>query len=135
MANGRGTFSLDTPSILITDDDRRLRETIRDVLVPKGYRILMAGDGVEAFEIVQHEQIDLVLLDMHMPRMTGLQALRLVKKFKSLLPCILMSAEMNDTLRAEAEEAEVFTILRKPVGRLNLTEVVQQALYRTYGWG
>ena len=126
---------LDTPSILITDDDRRLRETLRDVLLPEGYRMLLAGDGVEAYEIVQQDDVDLVLLDMHMPRMTGLQTLRLLKEFKSPLPCILMSAEMDEVIRAEAEEAEAFTILRKPVSRFDLRDVVQQALYRTYGWG
>jgi CheY-like chemotaxis protein len=126
---------LDTPSILITDDDRRLRETMRDVLAPAGYRTLLAGDGVEAYEIVQQNDVDVVLLDMHMPRMTGLQTLRLLKEFKSPLPCILMSAEMDEVIRAEAEEAKAFTILRKPVSRFDLTDVVQQALYRTYGWG
>ncbi len=126
---------LDHPSILITDDDQRLRETIRDVLVPEGYRTLLASDGVEALKIVQQEQIDLVLLDMHMPRMSGLQTLQLLKQRQAPLPCILMSAQMDEVIRAEAERAEAFRVLRKPVSRFDLQDVVQQALYRTYGWG
>ncbi|HUS38841.1 MAG: response regulator [Pirellulales bacterium] len=125
----------DTPSILITDDDRHLRETLRDVLTPEGYRTLLASDGVEAYEIVQKDHVDLVLLDMHMPRMGGLQTLRLVKQYESRLPCILMSAEMDDAIQAEAEEADVYSILRKPVSRIDLTNSVKQALYRAYGWG
>ena len=125
----------DTPSILITDDDRHLRETLRDVLTPEGYRTLLASDGVEAYEIVQKDHVDLVLLDMHMPRMGGLQTLRLVKQYESRLPCILMSAEMDDAIQAEAEEADVYSILRKPVSRIDLTDSVKQALYRAYGWG
>ncbi len=126
---------LQTPSILITDDDQQLRETIRDVLLPEGYRTYLAGDGLEAYHIVQQEQIDLVLLDMHMPRLTGLQTLRMMKEFKALMPCILMSAQIDERIRAEAEEAEAFTVLRKPVSRFDLKDVVQQTLYRTYGWG
>ncbi len=126
---------LQTPSILITDDDQQLRETIRDVLVPEGYRTYLAGDGLEAYHIVQQEQIDLVLLDMHMPRLTGLQTLRMMKEFKALMPCILMSAQIDERIRAEAEEAEACMVLRKPVSRFDLKDVVQQTLYRTYGWG
>jgi CheY-like chemotaxis protein len=120
---------------LITDDDRGFRETLREVLEPEGYRTLLACDGEEAYEIVQHDEVHLVLLDMHMPRLTGLETLRLVKQFKALLPCILISADLDDTIRAEAQRAHAYEVLRKPVNRLDLTQVVQRALYRVYGWG
>ena len=126
---------VDTPSILITDDDCRFRETLREVLEPEGYRTLLAADGQEAYEIVQHNEVHVVLLDMHMPRLTGLETIRLVKRFKALLPCILISAELDEDLRAEAVKAHAFDVLRKPVSRFDLTQIVHQALRRTYGWG
>lgn len=122
-----------TPSILITDDDAQFRETVRGVLVPRGYRTLLAGSGPEALEIVRHEDVHVVLLDMHMPWLTGLETLRQVKLVKSRLPCILLSARMDDVLRREAEEAEAFSVLSKPVSRVDLTGVVERALAWSFG--
>ena len=121
------------PYILITDDDESFRETVREILEPAGYHTLIAGDGCEAFEIIRSEEVHVVLLDMHMPRQTGLETLRLVKQFKAMLPCILLSARMDDALLRQAEQARAFSVLSKPVSRLDLTSVVQQALARTYG--
>ena len=126
---------VETPSILITDDDDRFRETVRGVLEPEGYRTLVASDGEEAFEIVRTNEVHVVLLDMHMPRLTGLETLRRVKQYKALMPCILMSARLDETVREEAVEAKAFSVLPKPVSRFDLTNVVQLALQRTYGWG
>ena len=54
-------------SILITDDDRDCRETLRDIVEPQGFRTLLASSGEEALDIVHGEPVHLVLLDMHMP--------------------------------------------------------------------
>ena len=124
----------DKPSILITDDDHRFREAVRDVLEPQGYRTLLAGDGQEAYEIVCTGDVHLVLLDMHMPRWTGLETLQRVKQFESQMPCILVSAELDESIRAKALAAQAYSVLSKPVSRVDLTKVVHQALYRTYGW-
>ena len=90
---------LELPSLLITDDDRDFRETLRNVFEPR-FRTLLAGDGEEALDIVRREEVHLLLLDMHMPKLTGLETLRQVKRFKSLLPCILLSARLDDALKA-----------------------------------
>jgi hypothetical protein len=65
-------------SILITDDDRDSRETLRDIVAPQGYRTILAASGEEALEIIHVEPIHLVLLDMHMARLTGLETVRLM---------------------------------------------------------
>ena len=64
-----------SPSLLITDDDSDFRETLQVVFEPQGFRTLLAGDGEEAIEIVRHEEVHLLLLDMHMPKLTGLETL------------------------------------------------------------
>ena len=66
-----------------------LRETLCEVLSPQGFRTLLAEDGEQAVRIVRTERVHLVLLDMHMPKLTGLETLRQVKQLKALLPCIL----------------------------------------------
>ena len=125
----------ETPSILITDNDQQFRDTILEVLRPTGYRTLEAIDGMEAMQIVQEQEVHVVLLDMHMPRQNGLETLKRLKIFKAMLPCILLSAEMDERLEREARRAQAFEVLRKPVTRIDLTGAIEQALHATYGLG
>src|SRR5712691_6347548 len=87
-----------TYSILITDDDRGCREALRDIVEPKGFRALLAASGEEAVDIVREEPVHLALLDMQMPRMTGLETLELMRQINAILPCILVTADANDRL-------------------------------------
>jgi CheY-like chemotaxis protein len=125
---------LETPSLLITDDDADFRETLRIAFEPRGFRTLLAGDGEEALDIIRTREVHLVLLDMHMPKLTGLETLRLVKQFRALLPCILMSAHLDESVVEEARLAHAFSVLSKPVTLRQITGVVRQALERTYNW-
>ena len=126
--------SIQVPSILITDDDTALRDTIRDMLEPCGYRLTLAGSGEEALEIVERQDIHLLLLDMHMPRLTGLETAHRVHRLKIELPWILMSARVDDDLLQQAQQAEAFTVLRKPVNRAMITHNVELALRDRYDW-
>ncbi len=123
-----------SPSILITDDDLDFRETLRVVLEPRGFRTLLAGDGEEALRIVHREDVHVVLLDMHMPKLTGLETIRQLKQFKSRIPCILLSAGLDELLIRQAQLAEAFSVLSKPITRQQLTSVVEQAFERIYNW-
>src|SRR5207247_7288710 len=66
-------------SILITDDDRGCREALKEIVEPEGFRTLLASSGEEAVDIVREEPVHLALLDMNLPRMTGLETLQLVR--------------------------------------------------------
>src|SRR5205814_7421638 len=96
------------PSLLITDDDHDFRETLKVVFEPRGFRTILAGDGEEALDIVRKQEVHLLLLDMHMPKLTGLETLRQVKKFKSRVPCILLSTALDQQLRRQARAARAF---------------------------
>ena len=122
------------PSLLISDDDLSFRETLEDVFAPRGFRILLASDGEEALHIVQTQEVHLALLDMHMPKLTGLETLRRVKQFKAMLPCILLSAQLDDMLIEQALLAHAFLVLPKTVTLRQITGAVWQALERTYHW-
>jgi len=123
-----------SPSLLITDDDRDFRETLRSAFEPRGFRTILAGDGEEALHIVRSREVHLVLLDMHMPRLSGLETLRRVKQLKSMLPCILLSAELDEMIVHQARLAHAFSVLSKPISLVQITGVVRQALRRTYDW-
>lgn len=131
---GNTMTTVESPSLLITDDDCDFRQTLRDVFEPRGYRTLLAGDGEEALDIVQRESVHLILFDMHMPRLTGLEALRRVKQFRPILPCILISAQLDDEITRAAEEAHAYRVLPKLIGIRALAQVVQEALADVYHW-
>ena len=120
-------------SILITDDDRDSRETLRDIVAPQGYRTILAASGEEALEIVHVEPIHLVLLDMHMPRLTGLETIQLMHQENSVLPCILVTADADAGLIRQALNAQVFSVIPKPVSKNVVLYTVVRALGRAYG--
>src|SRR6516225_10418883 len=104
-------------SILITDDDPGCREALRDIVEPEGFRTFLASSGEEALDIVREEPVHLALLDMHLPRMTGLETLRLLHQISALLPCILVTADTSETLIRQACQAHAYSVLHKPVSR------------------
>jgi CheY-like chemotaxis protein len=122
------------PSILITDDDHDFRETLRGLFEPRGFRAILAGDGEEAIRQVLTQEVHVVLMDMHMPRLTGLDAIRKVRRFRSDLPCILLSAALDDRILQEAGLVPSLAVLPKPVSRQQITNVVDDVLRRAYNW-
>ena len=124
----------DAPSILITDDDRDFRETLASVFRPRGFRTLMAQDGQEALEIVRRQDVHLLLLDLNMPRLGGLETLRQVKRYKALMPCIILSAGLDDALIQQARAERAFSVLSKPVSCREITSAVELALWQAYHW-
>ncbi|MEK6237514.1 MAG: response regulator, partial [Planctomycetales bacterium] len=67
------------PSLLITDDDQSMRETLQGVFEPLGFRIMLAEDGEEALCIVRRETVHVVVTDLQMPKLTGLEMIREVR--------------------------------------------------------
>ena len=120
-------------SILITDDDSGCREALRSIMEPEGYRTYLAASGEEALDIVQLEPIHLALFDMHMPRLTGLETMELVRQFNALLPCILVTADATQDLIRQAFRAQAFSVIPKPVSKNVVLYTVVRALIRVYG--
>lgn len=127
---------LETPRLLITDDDRDFRATLADVLRSRGFETLEAGDGEEALDVLRHEQVHLLLLDMHMPRLSGLETIRRWREveLEVVVPWILISAALDDQIVAEARAAAAFSVLPKPLRLPQLTAAVASALRQTYNW-
>jgi CheY-like chemotaxis protein len=123
-----------SPSLLITDDDVDFARTLCDAFQPRGFRTLLARDGEQALGIIRSDEVHLALLDMHMPGLSGVETIRRVKRLKALLPCILMSAQLDPTIVQQARRAQAFSVLRKPMTLIELTTAVQSALAQTYNW-
>ncbi|HAH43459.1 response regulator [Gimesia sp.] len=117
--------------LLIADDDSGFRAVLKEVLAPY-FRLFEAESGEEAVELVEQISVDIVLLDMHMDILTGLEAMRLMKQINAMLPCILITADATDELRQDASEAKAYEVLSKPVKRQELVTTVSHALVDTY---
>lgn len=117
--------------LLVADDDAEFRRTLRLVLEPH-VDLYEAECGEEAVEIVRTRSVDLVLLDMNMQALSGLDTLRLVKALRAALPCIIITASFTDELRKRAAQADAFSVLKKPVTRRLLLSTVSRALEAAY---
>ncbi len=120
-------------SILITDDDRNCREALREIMEPQGFRVFLAESGEEALEITQAEPVHLAILDMHMPTLTGLETLSLLRQMRALLPCILVTADVTESLMRQAWQAHAYSVIPKPVSKNVVIHTVVRALIRVYG--
>src|SRR5215470_3313277 len=121
-------------SILIADDDRGTRETLGEMLASRGFRIVLAADGGEAVELVQVDLVHLVLFDMHMPRLTGLEAFAVIRQtLDRILPAVLMTADANNDLIRQAFAAQVYSVIPKPVNANVVFHTLERALAKVYG--
>lgn len=131
-------MTLITPRLLITDDDRDFRETIAGIFADRGFETLQAADGEQALEIVSRQEVHLLLLDMQMPRLSGLDTIELLSRpggsILTPLPWILISGALSEEIVARAHAAAALFILPKPVRLPALTSAVAQALEKAYGW-
>ena len=120
-------------SILIADDDTSCRQALRDIMEPEGFRTLMASSGEEALDIVCQVDVHLALLDMHMPTLTGLETLQLVRQIKGMLPAILITADATESLIRQACQMHCYSVIPKPLSKSVVLYTVVRALAGVYG--
>jgi DNA-binding NtrC family response regulator len=123
-----------TPRLLITDDDRSLRQALADAMSRCGLEIETASDGDEAIRLFDSGDVHLVIADFHMPRVNGLDLIRHIRSRDLILPCILISAEMSDTVRDEAKRMRNCGVFDKPLRLAALRDTVMKSLSEIYGW-
>ncbi len=123
-----------TYSILITDDDPIARETLREIVAPQGYHTLMAESGEQALDLVREHEVHLALFDMHMPRLSGLETLALVRQIKGAIPAILITGDHDENLMRRALSEHAFCVLAKPVSKSAVIYVVHRAIDKYYKW-
>jgi len=101
--------------VLVVDDDRRMVKTICDILRVKGHHPHPAYSGEEAVNRVREEEFDCVLMDLKMPGIDGVEALKLIKEAAPDLPVVLMSAYATDCQAEEASRQGAYAVLTKPI--------------------
>ena len=126
-----GGPAMDRTDVLIIDDDRTWLESISDLLDEAGFSVRSVTDGEQALDFLATEQPALVISDVQMPRIDGLELLRQFRKQDRRTPVLMMSAEDQASIqdRAMSEGANAF--LRKPVS----VSLLMRAVHRYLGDG
>lgn len=115
-------------SILIVDDEQTIRDTVRGILEDEDFYARSASDGENALESIADELPDLVLLDIWMPGMDGLQVLKKIKQDWPFLPVIIMSGHGNIETAVKATKLGAYDFIEKPLSYEQLVLTIQNAL-------
>lgn len=123
------TCSGQPPKVLIVDDDAAVLRALRRCLRAEPCRLLTAASGPEALEVLEEHRVDLVMSDLRMPAMSGMDLLHEVKRLQPGAVRIILTAygDVSTALEALAEDT-VYRFLTKPWSDRELRETVHQAL-------
>lgn len=114
--------------MLVVDDDETLREFLREELGRLGHEIVQAGNGKEAIERIREAPPGLILLDLQMPQVDGIDTLRALRAEKVRAPVILLTAQRNPEVLAQAQALGAADVLLKPVDLTRLLGLLEERL-------
>lgn len=120
-----------TTAVLVVDDEQPLRDFVRRNLEIRGFRVLTAGNGLEALALFNTDYIDLVIMDVMMPAMDGLEAIRRIRE-DSTVPIIVLSALGEEPDKVKALNIGADDYLAKPFGVTELLARVQAVMRRAH---
>ena len=116
-------------NILVVDDEEVLRNLASEVLSEEGYQVSLAGSGQEALEQMNQKTFDLVIADLKMPGMDGMELLKKIKEKDKEVQVILLTSYLSPTTAIASLEAGAFWYLTKPLDDISIfTEKVNLAL-------
>jgi DNA-binding NtrC family response regulator len=117
-------------TILVVDDDPYIQEALEDRLESLGYRVSLAADGQQALELLEQQDPQLVLLDIEMPRMKGLDVLKEIRRRERDVPVIMITAYGSIDLAVQAMKEGAYDFIPKPFDPGHVALVVQKAMER-----
>ena len=140
MDNGRTTAAGEAQensyeaTILVVDDNKEIVYSISELLRYEGYRAVPAYDGMEALDMMEKEHIDLILLDVMMPRLNGLSALMKLRE-RTKIPVIILSAKTEESDKVSGLVLGADDYVEKPYNPAELMARVKAHLRRYRAWG
>lgn len=115
-------------SVLVIDDEEGIRRVLQDILEDEGYTVFAAEDGLEGLDVLSREHIDLVLLDVWLPKMGGIDVLQRIKSDHVDVEVILISGHANIDLAVKATKLGAFDFLEKPLSLDRVTTLTKNAI-------
>jgi CheY-like chemotaxis protein len=119
--------------ILLVDDEELILKSIGKLLQKQGYEVVTAGTGEEAVNIVQRETVDLVVLDMRMPQMNGVETIKAIRQYqkkigRKTIPEIFITGYADEAMMREVEGLKVSDCLYKPFDIRDFLKSVKKQL-------
>ena len=116
--------------ILVVDDEQNVRELIMQVLTSQGYEVIVTDDGSEGLQIIRDERVDLVLVDMQMPKMSGLDFLGQLQTIEEgrRPVAVVVTGKISDDTASEQADLDVYGSLAKPFAIDELQSLVHSAI-------
>ena len=114
--------------ILIIDDDEMVLRVMQDLLVGEGFEVIVTADGPRGLELFKAHGPDLVLLDLALPSMNGLEVLRRIRESNPMAKVIMITGYGTEDSSQVALRYGAFDFLRKPVGSATILEKIHDAL-------
>lgn len=121
---------MDNLSVMIVDDEEDFLETLVKRLEKRDVKVIGAKSGEEALELLQDNPVEVVVLDVKMPGMDGIEALREIKRRHPLVEVILLTGHASTEVAIKGMELGAFDYLMKPIGMDELLYKVQDAYER-----
>ncbi|ASV67477.1 response regulator transcription factor [Cytobacillus kochii] len=115
--------------ILLVEDDREISELITDILRQESFEVFTAFDGEEALSLFHKEDFDLILLDLMLPQLSGMDVLKRIRE-ESLMPVLIISAKDSDLDKALGLGFGADDYISKPISMIELTARVHAAIRR-----
>lgn len=117
-----------TGTVLVVDDEREVRDSLRRLLEKEGYSVLMAESGQEALEVLEHGDVQVILSDYNMPGISGVDLLKIVRVRHPRVVRIMLTAEQDPELPVRSiNEVELYRFVRKPWNNADVRTVVSFA--------
>ena len=123
------------PTVLIVDDDRSFLASLVDGLSGEEYSVLVAGNGLEALDMLRRLPIDLVVTDVKMPEMDGVALVGELLNLEGIVPCVVMTAFATPELERTLQRLRPITIINKPVDLPSLRNLIRDILANRHDGG
>ena len=115
--------------ILIVDDEKNIASSLKGILSAEGYDVSMTGDGMKALELIQKDPPDLVLLDIWLPGMDGIEVLKTLKTYSPGVEVLIMSGHGTIDTAVKATKLGAQDFIEKPFSLDRITESIENALH------
>jgi two-component system chemotaxis response regulator CheY len=117
-------------TILFVDDHASIRELVKDVLTQKGFDVLLSNDGEDAIKLFDGRNIDLLITDLHMEKMNGIELTKEIRKNSDYkhIPIVVLTTESQVEKKIEAKNAGATGWIVKPFDAENLLKVVNKLI-------
>jgi DNA-binding response OmpR family regulator len=115
-------------TVLVSEDDRNIAGLIQEIIERKGYGVVLAKDGQQAYEEFKRRKYDLIVTDLKMPKLDGISLIKLVRETDKHIPIVIITGYGSEKNRALVKSYGVVKILTKPCTVKDISDAVESTI-------